>query len=315
VPPPPPAVPPDTKKKKEKKQSSRQLALAPSNPQSVPLSAHTSVLDRRPSTFSSASSSPSSSPSSLSVTPFDNSNHPKKNVSAMPPPRLQSVFLFLSMLSLLLLLCYLSFTTFASDSHGQATSSFLFPTSAVISLTDDNSTFFISRPAAFGPSLPKSGLDGELFVLEEGQLACDDAAGWDPSTALDAAAAPLAPEGAVGDDDGTDNNLNPRLPSAAGKPLSGHADIQSLQQSAEIGGKIVLVQRGGCGFLEKVLWTQRRGGIALIVGDYKRPGIGGGGGGGVLVTMYAKGNRSRAPPPPLPRVPHVRSRRDTERRI
>ena len=33
----------------------------------------------------------------------------------------------------------------------------------------------------------------------------------------------------------------------------------------------MLVQCGGCGFLEKVLWTQRRGGIALIVRDYKRP--------------------------------------------
>jgi len=205
----------------------------------------------------------------------------------MTLPRLQSIFLFLTMLSLMLLLCYLSFTTFAPDSHGQATSSFLFPASAVISLTDDNSTFFISRPAAFGPSLPKTGLDGELFVLEEGQLACDDTPGWDPSTALDVTGMPLIPEGAT-EDDGTDNNLNPSLPNTAIKKLSGHADIQSLQQSAEIEGKVVLVQRGGCGFLEKVLWTQRRGGIALIVGDYKRPGIGGGGS-SVLVTMYAKG--------------------------
>lgn len=67
-----------------------------------------------------------------------------------------------------------------------------------------------------------------------------------------------------------------------------HADIESLQQSAEIEGKIVLVTRGGCGFLEKVLWAQRRGAVALIVGDYRRPGTIGSGG---LVTMYAKGMR------------------------
>lgn len=130
-------------------------------------------------------------------------------------------------------------------------------------------------------------MDGELYVLAEGQLACDDTPGWDPAAARDLGA-PLWPEGEV--DDGTDNLLNPALPNtlvraAAGR--GGHADIESLQQSAEIGGKIVLVSRGGCGFLEKVLWTQRRGGVALIVGDYRRPGIGGGGGG--LVTMYAKG--------------------------
>ncbi|KAF8242525.1 hypothetical protein K440DRAFT_120283 [Wilcoxina mikolae CBS 423.85] len=212
----------------------------------------------------------------------------------MPFPRMQTMLLLLSMLTVLLLLCYLSFTTFApSQSHGQATSSFLFPASAVISLTDDNSTFFISRPAAFGPSLPKNGMDGELFVLEEGQLACDDTPGWDPSAALDIGV-PLLPEGA--EDDGTDNILNPTVPNAMVK-TSYHADIESLQQSAEIEGKIVLVARGGCGFLEKVLWTQRRGGVALIVGDYKRPGIGGGGSG--LVTMYAKGDTSNVSIPSL----------------
>jgi hypothetical protein len=70
-------------------------------------------------------------------------------------------------------------------------------------------------------------------------------------------------------------------------PASAHADIESLQQSAEMEGKIVLVTRGGCGFLDKVLWAQRRGGVALIVGDYKRSGSGLGSAG--LVTMYAKG--------------------------
>lgn len=161
---------------------------------------------------------------------------------------------------------------------------FLFPSTAIISLSDDNSTFFISRPAAFGPSLPKSGLKGELFVLEEGQLACDDTPGWDPS---------LSPPSPLSVGDGTDDFADfPESSSASTwkRPASAHADIESLQQSAEIEGKIVLVTRGGCGFLEKVLWAQRRGGVALIVGDYKRPGSGIGSGG--LVTMYAKGMRN-----------------------
>ena len=103
------------------------------------------------------------------------------------------------------------------------------------------------------------------------------------------------------EDDGTDDHLHHPLPtSPVSKPAepgmsvqhppaengqsSAHADIQSLQESAEISGKIVLLSRGGCGFLEKVKWTQRRGGTALIVGDHTR--------GGALVTMYARGDTS-----------------------
>lgn len=63
---------------------------------------------------------------------------------------------------------------------------------------------------------------------------------------------------------------------------SGHADIQSIQETAEITGKIVLLSRGGCGFLEKVKWAQRRGAIALIVGDNQK--------GGPLIQMSARGN-------------------------
>ena len=70
-----------------------------------------------------------------------------------------------------------------------------------------------------------------------------------------------------------------------------HADIQSLQESAEIAGKIVLLSRGGCGFLEKVKWVQRRGGIALIVGDDER--------GGPLIVMYARGDTSNVTIPAL----------------
>lgn len=101
--------------------------------------------------------------------------------------------------------------------------------------------------------------------------------------------------------DGTDDHLHHPLtgsqvskPPIPGQPAqyhnskdggpSQHADIQSLQESAEIAGKVVLLSRGGCGFLEKVKWVQRRGGVALIVGDDTR--------GGSLVTMYARGDTS-----------------------
>lgn len=109
-------------------------------------------------------------------------------------------------------------------------------------------------------------------------------------------------------DDGTDDHLHHPLPSSPvskpsepgqsaqhqaaqmGQP-STHADIQSLQESAEISGKIVLLSRGGCGFLEKVKWAQRRGGTALIVGDHTR--------GGPLITMYARGDTSNVTIPSL----------------
>lgn len=101
-------------------------------------------------------------------------------------------------------------------------------------------------------------------------------------------------------DDGTDDYLhhplpdsNPATPGHPGEPANvgssdqkspTHADIESLQESADIAGKIVMLSRGGCGFLEKVKWAQRRGGIALIVGDNER--------GAQLTIMYAKGDTS-----------------------
>ncbi|KAK4693817.1 hypothetical protein P7C71_g3647, partial [Lecanoromycetidae sp. Uapishka_2] len=75
------------------------------------------------------------------------------------------------------------------------TPSTLFPPSAIISLTDDNSTFFLSRPADFGPSLSANGLSGQLWIGSgfgddglgrggagtgaEGELGCSDVPGWD----------------------------------------------------------------------------------------------------------------------------------------
>ncbi|KAH7406234.1 hypothetical protein DE146DRAFT_676776 [Phaeosphaeria sp. MPI-PUGE-AT-0046c] len=126
----------------------------------------------------------------------------------------------------------------------------LFPPSAIISLTDDNSTFFLARPAAFGPALPKNGLSSALWIgsgfsddtLAKGELGCSD----------------------------TDHGPG--------------TDVQSLQESAEIDGKVVLLKRGDCGFAEKVLWAQRRGAVAVIVGDNVR--------GGGLIRMYAQGDTS-----------------------
>lgn len=215
----------------------------------------------------------------------------------------------------------------------------LFPPSAAISLTDDNSTFFAARPAAFGPPLPSNGLSGQLWIGSgftdetlqegegEGELGCSDIPGWQDgrlklslkttgqalagskpaSSATDAkhsrrddpAKGPLdnrdgaekepprSPPKPV--NDGTDDYLHqgfqqPKSSYSDGSTASGsgHADIQSIQETAEITGKIALLSRGGCGFLEKVKWAQRRGAIALIVGDNQK--------GGPLIQMFARGN-------------------------
>lgn len=98
--------------------------------------------------------------------------------------------------------------------------------------------------------------------------------------------------------DGTDDYLHQHLDKsqrlandALGSSGSGHADIQSIQEGAEIAGKIVLLSRGGCGFLEKVKWAQRRGAIGLIVGDNQR--------GGPLIQMYAHGDTSNVSIPSI----------------
>ncbi|RYP73580.1 hypothetical protein DL770_007740 [Monosporascus sp. CRB-9-2] len=88
-------------------------------------------------------------------------------------------------------------------------------------------------------------------------------------------------------DDGTDDYLHHGLSQSG----SGHADIQSIQEGAEIAGKIVLLSRGGCGFLEKVKWAQRRGAIGVIVGDNQR--------GGPLIQMFAHGDTSNVTIPSI----------------
>jgi hypothetical protein len=229
----------------------------------------------------------------------------------------------------------------------------LFPPSAIISLTDDNSTFFLSRPADYGPLLPLDGLSGQLWIgsgfgddmesragsgaQAEGELGCTDIPGWSESEATELPsekeskikdkAVGKKPSGRGGNptpkprersraartrdgpapnkDDATDDHLHFPL---EGKPVTRglsrgqkdqgdpgsnpeHADIQSLQESAEIAGKVVLLSRGGCGFLEKTKWVQRRGGMGLIVGDNTR--------GGPLLTMYARGDLSNITIPSL----------------
>ncbi|KAF9871914.1 pa domain-containing protein [Colletotrichum karsti] len=220
----------------------------------------------------------------------------------------------------------------------------IFTPNAAISLTDDNSTSFVARPAAFGPNLPSKGLSGQLWIGSgfaddnlqegegEGELGCSDIPGWEDGKSnpilksatkgvskADAKVATAAgkpshhkrdktDKDAVPDDtvpppgtrlkskirpldDGTDDYLHQGLArrpqpnhDSALSTESTHADIQSIQEAAEIAGKIVLLSRGGCGFLEKVKWAQRRGAIALIVGDNQK--------GGPLIQMFARGDTS-----------------------
>ncbi|KAL3426075.1 pa domain-containing protein [Phlyctema vagabunda] len=232
----------------------------------------------------------------------------------------------------------------------------LFPPNAIITLTHENSTAFLARPAGFGPSLPKDGLKGQVWIGSgfgdegirqgmvvagaEGELGCSDVPGWvdsfaksgaatseeiksgdgksatvaekskvskrDGKSDADRTAVPDRKTSGKGDnsgpsaDDGTDDYLHHPLTGSGFSKPSGkqavdskdnHADIQSIQEGAEIAGKVVLLSRGGCGFLEKVKWTQRRGGIALIVGDNTK--------GGPLIQMYARGDTSNVTIPAI----------------
>ncbi|POS82957.1 hypothetical protein EPUL_006244, partial [Erysiphe pulchra] len=232
-----------------------------------------------------------------------------------------------------------------SDSASSGTRAFfsfhapfsLFPPSALISLTHDNKTAFLARPAAFGPSILPTGLSGQVWIgggfdgiASSSELGCSDVQGWGTSYAnshlassdwdisSDRSLKPISnlkSSGQSGSEDGSykvssvkskswiDNfirtkpatddylyhplsttnslNLNERK---SIKSNENHSDIQSIQEAAEIAGKVVLLNRGGCGFLEKVKWSQRRGAIALIVGANTK--------GGPLVQMYARGDTS-----------------------
>ncbi|SPQ19728.1 23de68b9-820f-4c54-ae9c-c3848904fcbe [Thermothielavioides terrestris] len=88
----------------------------------------------------------------------------------------------------------------------------LFPPNAAISLTDDNSTFFPARPAAFGPPLPASGLSGQLWIGSgfseeslqdgdgEGELGCSDIPGWEDDSDAALESAEVSDRAAAGTD-------------------------------------------------------------------------------------------------------------------
>lgn len=162
-----------------------------------------------------------------------------------------------------------------------------------------------------------------ILTTSEGELGCSDIPGWDDARWLaDPVPASVkisrwrgtsgliassvhqhedAPQLVLAHDDGTDDRLysttsrtavsNRNLQTIDTGVNIQHPDIQSLQESAEITGKVVLLSRGGCGFLEKVKWAQRRGAAAVIIGDNSR--------GGALIRMYAKGDTSNITIPSL----------------
>ncbi|KAH7016359.1 uncharacterized protein B0I36DRAFT_337468 [Microdochium trichocladiopsis] len=146
------------------------------------------------------------------------------------------------------------------------------------------------RPSFSGPGDSRHSRNGPADALKDSVI--------DRLPAVGVAAKSKPPP--IPLDDGTDDYLHQGL---GGKPVKqtqsdafgldcvGHADIQSIQEGAEIAGKIVLLSRGGCGFLEKAKWAQRRGAVALIVGDNQR--------GGPLIQMFAKGDASNVTIPSI----------------
>ncbi|KAM0322681.1 hypothetical protein ACHAQA_009271 [Verticillium albo-atrum] len=211
-----------------------------------------------------------------------------------------------------------SVSTFFSFNTGFS----LFSPNAVISLTDDNSTSFPAQPAAFGPLLPHHGLSGRLWIgsafLDDDdlgdeyedsvggtELGCSDIPGWhytkphDTLTNVDVGATRTLD----GLDDTDDYLQQPatglRSHHDARAADVSHARVYPPHQSADIAGSIVLLSRGGCGFLEKVMWAQRRGASALIVGDSQK--------GGPLIQMFARGDTSNVT------IPSVFTARTTAR--
>ncbi|KAH7248446.1 hypothetical protein B0J15DRAFT_537001 [Fusarium solani] len=168
----------------------------------------------------------------------------------------------------------------------------LFSPNAAISLINGNSTSFIARPAAFGPRLAARGLTGQLWVgsgfAEDtlgvgGELGCNDLPGWDKDSATTAAKRALratVPQAAVPEisharhpkrgKEIDDRNNHDAITNSSRQPNALVDDVQPISDSDEIKGKVVLLMRGGCRFLDKVMWAQRRGAIAVIVGDNQK---------------------------------------------
>ncbi|OAL56536.1 hypothetical protein IQ07DRAFT_594044 [Pyrenochaeta sp. DS3sAY3a] len=189
----------------------------------------------------------------------------------------------------------------------------LFPPSAIISLTDDNSTFFLARPAAFGPDLPKDGLSGPLWIgvgfnddaVSHTELGCGDVPGWDDGS--ERLSLPPDPSKGIGShdkrtqlieedilgigNDSIDNSSPDGMSETSRQSHRDHISAVLPQNTAGLAGKVALLKRGGCGFLAKVQWAQSRGATAVIVGDDVR--------GGALIRMYAKGDTSNITIPSL----------------
>ncbi|KAF5018347.1 hypothetical protein F66182_9675 [Fusarium sp. NRRL 66182] len=173
----------------------------------------------------------------------------------------------------------------------------LFPPNAAISLTDDNSTSFAARPAAFGPKLAARGLSGQLWVgsgfAEDalihgtGELGCSDTPGWSERAEAIAlhkalrAAAPSVPAPRPASSSSRSKRGDRVIIPNAGNGHTTPTHVSTTDDHAEIEGKVALLMRGGCGFLDKVMWAQRRGALAVIVGDNQR--------GGPLIQMFAHG--------------------------
>jgi hypothetical protein len=117
----------------------------------------------------------------------------------------------------------------------------------------------------------------------EGELGCGDIPGWDDkhwgferSTSKD----------------NTDNYLHYPLEGTSIDRRDAYLQYrESDEQNSDMKGKIVLLSRGGCGFSEKVMWAERRGASAVIIGDNLR--------GGPLVRMSAHGDASNVTIPSL----------------
>ncbi|KAF7554029.1 hypothetical protein G7Z17_g3240 [Cylindrodendrum hubeiense] len=253
---------------------------------------------------------------------------PKTATATMRPPRIAILVFFITASLFLLFRALTSLprstagassypaTSKSTDSKSQSTSKSpktvwgfmyyntpfsLFPPNAAISLTEDNSTSFAARPAAFGPKLVSKGLSGQLWVgsgfaedtlSSGGELGCSDLPGWGKvadNAKLNKALREAIPQAAVPktrspshfkrDDDylaprDTNKAQNRKL-----KPSTGN--VPNTHHYEEIEGKIALLMRGGCGFLDKVMWAQRRGAIGVIVGDNQK--------GGPLIQMFAHG--------------------------
>ena len=132
---------------------------------------------------------------------------------------------------------------------------------------------------------------------DSGELGCDDIPGWRPDWWTSSQQNEKPPSRIQieqdGDGDGSESTHTNTMPETLrnDKAVKMGRRSDTTPHSTRLDGQIALLSRGGCGFLEKVLWAQRRGAVAVIVGDNVQ--------GSPLVTMYAKGDTSNVTIPSL----------------